>query len=66
MDGNEVFDDHIDQFQFTDDWSIFLLELFSLLDHELLDIVVGLIGEFKFVVNFGKLLPPMFYLFFER
>ena len=66
MDGNEVFDDHIDQFQFTDDWSIFLLELFSLLDHELLDIVVGLIGEFKFVVNFGKLRPPMFYLFFER
>lgn len=30
-----------------------------------MDIVVGLIGEFKFVVNFGQLLPSMLYLFFE-
>jgi hypothetical protein len=65
MDGHEVFDDHIDQLQLPDNGAVLFFKLFPLLDHELLDVVVGFIGQFELIVDFGQLLPTVLYLLFE-
>ena len=46
MNGDEVFNDHVVKFKLSDNVSVLFLKLLSLLDHKLLDIVVGLIGRF--------------------
>jgi hypothetical protein len=64
VDGYEVFDDHVDEFELSDDGAVLFLEFLSLLDHELLDVVVGLVGGFEFVVYFCELFAAVFDLFF--
>lgn len=65
VDGNEVLYYHIDKFEFSHDWSVLLLELFSLLDHEFLDVVIAFVGSFEFIVDFCQLFASMLYLLFE-
>ena len=59
MDWHEVLDDHIHQLQLPHNRSVFLLELLPFLDHELLDVVVSLVGQLQLVIDLRKLLLSM-------
>lgn len=59
MDWHEVLDDHIHQLQLSHNRSVFLLELLPFLDHELLDVVVSLVGQLQLVIDLRKLLFSM-------
>jgi hypothetical protein len=65
MNGNEMFNDHVDQFQFPHDRPILFLKFLSLLNHKLLYIIIGFICSFEFVVYLGQLFPSMFHLLLQ-
>lgn len=46
VNGHEIFNDHINKFEFTYYRPVFLLEFFSFLNHELLYIIISFIGQF--------------------
>ena len=48
-----MFDDHVDKFKLSNKGTVLLFEFFPFLGHELLDIVILFIGDFKFVIDLG-------------
>ncbi len=60
-----MFNNHVDKFELSDQRSVFLFKFFSFLCHELLNIVVLFIRNFKFVVDLLKLFTSVFDLLLE-
>ena len=59
-----MLDDHVNEFKFANKRPVFLLKFLPFLSHKLLNVIVLFIGDFEFIVNFGKLFPSVLDLLF--
>ena len=53
VDGNKVFNNHVVEFKLSHNISVLLLQFFSFLNHELLNIVVCFVCCFELIVDLG-------------
>lgn len=46
MDGDKVFNDHVDKFELSHNRAVLFFKLLSFLNHKLLNIVIGFVCKF--------------------
>lgn len=61
-----MLDDHVHQLELPDEGPVLFFELFPLLCHELLNVVILLVRHLDLIVNLGQLLPSVFNLLLQR